>query len=145
MDQFDIIPAIHTDRPQIVSLLEKEKLPKDDLPAVLENFFVVKDGNNIIGAIGLEKYEDLGLLRSMVVAPEYRNNRIASQLIQVLEEHAGTLGIEQIFLLTETAENYFSKKGYMETARVDVPLRIQTSSEFSTLCPISAKVMKKSI
>ena len=145
MDQLEIIPAIHTDRPQIVSLLEKDKLPKDDLPSVLENFFVAKSDNKIIGAIGLEQYEKSGLLRSMVVDQQHRNKRIASQLVQVLEEHAVTLGIDEIFLLTETAANYFNRKGYQQIAREVVPMNIQLSSEFSTICPVTSTVMKKSI
>ena len=140
-----IIPASQLHRAQIISLLEKEKLPKDDLPSVLEHFFIVESGDNIVGAIGLEKYGNYGLLRSMVVDQQFRNKSIASQLVQALEKHAISIGIGEIFLLTETADKYFNKKGYKQIEREEVPKRVQESSEFTSVCPVSAIVMKKSL
>jgi amino-acid N-acetyltransferase len=145
MGQFETIPARQPHRAQIISLLEKENLPKDDLPAALENFFIAKDDDKIVGAIGLERYGNCGLLRSMVVDQQYRNRHIATELVQVLEAHATTLGVDEIFLLTETAASYFSKKGYQQISREEVPLEVQSSSEFSLVCPVSATVMRKSI
>ena len=145
MEQFEIIPASQLHKPQIISLLEKEKLPKDDLASVLENFFIVKNGNNLIGAIGLEQYGNCGLLRSMVVDPQYRNKNIASELVQLVEKHAVSLGIGEIFLLTETAATYFIKRGYRQMLREEVPESVQASSEFRSVCPVSATVMKKKI
>src|SRR5690348_4123891 len=105
----------------IVLLLQSEKLPVEDLPASLDNFLVALENNKVIGAIGLEKYDNCGLLRSMVVNKEHRNKNIASQLVQQLEDYATTVGIECIYLLTETAPQYFERKGYQRITREDVP------------------------
>ncbi len=143
--QIEITKADDKFRQSIVSLLQAEKLPVKDLPSPLDNFFVAVEDNNVIGVIGLEQYDKCGLLRSMVVNIQYRNKNIASRLVNKLEEKAGSLGIESIYLLTETAMAYFEKKGYEKISRTEVPKSIQASTEFSSVCPDSAIVMKKAI
>lgn len=132
-------------KPSIVSLLLAEKLPVEDLPATMEHFFVAMNGDEVIGAIGLEKYDRYGLLRSAVVNKNFRNRKIASELVNLLENLAVTKGIDSMYLLTETASTYFSRKGYKSESRENVPLPVQASSEFSHTCPVSAVVMKKSL
>jgi len=130
-------------RQAIIALLQSEKLPVEDLPSSMDNFFVAFDNAHIIGAIGLEKYNNYGLLRSAVVSKAYRNKNIASQLVKELENYATELGIDCIFLLTETAPGYFERKGYQRIPREEVPEALHVSSEFSHVCPVSAIVMKK--
>ena len=144
-NQTKIIKASDKERPSIIALLESEKLPVKDLPDSLDNFFVAFDYSKVIGAIGLEKYDTHGLLRSMVVNKEYRNKHIASQLVQHLEDYAITLGIDCLYLLTEMAPQYFERKGYQKISREETPKALQASSEFSYVCPVSAIVMKKFI
>jgi amino-acid N-acetyltransferase len=141
--QTKIAKANKEQRQSIVSLLQSEKLPVIDLPVSLDNFFVSLDDNRVIGAIGLEQYDNCGLLRSLVVDKNYRGKNIASQLVQQLEDYATTIGIDEMYLLTETAPEYFKKKGYEQISRDEVPKPIQASSEFSQVCPVSAIVMKK--
>lgn len=141
--QTTITKANNGQRQSIVSLLQSEKLPVEDLPVSLDNFFVALVNNKIIGAIGLEPYDNCGLLRSMVVDKEHRNKNVASQLVQQLEEYAKAIGINGIYLLTETALAYFKRKGYEPISRDEAPKPIQASSEFSHVCPVSAVVMKK--
>jgi amino-acid N-acetyltransferase len=130
-------------RPSIVSLLRSEKLPVEDLPLSMENFFVAMNEDELIGAIGLEQYESYGLLRSVVVNHNFRNMKIASELVSLLERYAITKGIDSMYLLTVTASQYFDQKGYETESRENVPLPVRASSEFSHNCPASAIVMKK--
>jgi len=141
--QTTITKANNGQRQSIVSLLQSEKLPVEDLPVSLDNFFVALDDNKIIGAIGLEQYNNCGLLRSMVVDKEHRNKNVASQLVLQLEQYAITKGIDGMYLLTETAPEFFKRKGYAQISRDETPEPIQASSEFSHVCPVSAIVMKK--
>ena len=137
--------ATNQQRKLIVSLLESEGLPVKDLPSELDNFLVLLNDMRIIGVIGLERYENFGLLRSLVVDRNYRNKDIAAALVSELERVADSLELDSIYLLTETAPNYFERKGYKRIERNEVPLPVQSSSEFSTTCPVSAIVMKKSM
>lgn len=132
-------------RTAIIGLLQSEKLPTEDLPAVLDDFLIATEDDNLVGLIGLERYGTAGLLRSMVVHPDYHNRHIAERLVLQLEETAKASGITAMYLLTETAEKYFSQKGYKTIARSNVPQTLMQSSEFSHVCPVSATVMKKEL
>jgi amino-acid N-acetyltransferase len=140
---YKIIKANQEHKQAIIMLLQLEKLPVEDLPISLDNFFVALDAGKVIGAIGLEKYNNFGLLRSMVVSREHRNNNLAANLILRLENYAIEIGIDCMYLLTETAAEYFERKGYQRVKREEVPNALHESSEFSHVCPVSAIVMKK--
>lgn len=140
-----IIKASDSQRALVIALLQTEKLPVEDLPPSLDNFYVALKDNTVIGAIGLEQYGNYALLRSMVVSGEHRNKNIASNLVNELENYGKHLGIIAMYLLTETAPTYFEKKGYQRIQREDVPAEVRESSEFSHVCPVSAVVMKKEL
>ena len=142
---FKIASAGQGQRDSIISLLRSAKLPTEDLALSLHNFLVALDGEDVVGAIGLERYGNDGLLRSMVVWDEFRNRGVASDLVNRLEEEAEMAGIGTLYLFTETAPLYFEKKGYERVSREDVSKSIQASSEFSSVCAESAIVMKKVI
>jgi amino-acid N-acetyltransferase len=137
--------ATEQHRGAIVSLLQSQKLPAEDLPPALDDFLIVKEEDSLVGLIGLERYGDYGLLRSMVVHPAYRNRQIAERLVQQLETNASGSGITVLYLLTETAAAYFNRKGYQTIHRNEVPPRVMASTEFSHVCPASATVMKKEL
>ncbi|MCS3795661.1 arsenic resistance N-acetyltransferase ArsN2 [Niastella sp. OAS944] len=140
-----IIQANQSYRYAIIELLKTEKLPVDDLPGNLDHFFVAIINDVVVGAIGLEHYPPLGLLRSMIVHKDYRNQKIAAALVQALEKHATGLNVHSIYLLTETASTWFDTKNYQRVERTEVPDAIKQSTEFSSVCPVSAIVMKKSL
>ena len=144
-NQIDIIPFNSEYRAALISLLQSERLPVEDLPQDLSNFYMAIDNGSIVGAIGLEIYDRSGLLRSLVVKPEYRKMKIAASLVNELEKQARTFGINEIYLLTETARNYFSKIGFEETGRDEAPASLKQSSEFSHVCPSTAIFMRKKV
>lgn len=139
----NITEASPLQRDAVVALLQSQGLPTEDLPSTLQDFYVAVEDETVVGLIGMERYGPFGLLRSMVVHPGYRNRQIAERLVQWLEEKATASGIQQIYLLTETAEVYFGRKGYTTVHRDVVPAEVKASSEFSHVCPVSATVMEK--
>ncbi len=145
MSEIKIRSANQNDFDAVAILLSAEKLPVDDIDSSLNNFFAAVDGNEIVGAIGLEVYGKYGLLRSMITNSAYRNKGIAAKLVQRLFEHAQSLSLKEIYLLTETAEKYFANKGFAAVQRDHVPEAIKQSQEFSHVCPSTAIVMKKEI
>jgi amino-acid N-acetyltransferase len=132
-------------RPALISLLQSEGLPVEDLPIDLTNFIMATDNGLIVGAVGLEIYGQSGLIRSLVVKPEYRKMKLGRDLIGELEKNAKAVGIKTIYLLTETAQGYFPKIGFETISRDNAPPSIMQSSEFSHVCPTSAIFMKKEI
>jgi amino-acid N-acetyltransferase len=132
-------------RQSVVSLLSSEKLPVDDLPPSLDNFIVAIQNNVVIGAAGLEIYGYYGLLRSLVINPAHRKQGTANKLLQQIETLAKSKRLKTIYLLTETAPEYFHRKNYTKVTRAEVPVEVQQSSEFTYACPQSAIAMKKTL
>jgi amino-acid N-acetyltransferase len=130
---------------QVIGLLEAEKLPGADLPENLYNFFVAIGDGKVIGVAGMEVYGKYGLLRSVAVLPNHRGLGIAAKLIGHITLLGNQKGLSELYLLTETAPEYFKNKGFVQIGREEVPAELQISSEFSHVCPVSAIVMKRSI
>jgi amino-acid N-acetyltransferase len=101
--------------------------------------------NVVVGVGGLETHSRFTLLRSVVVAPGYRGRGIASAICNWLEQEAARRGCGHVFLLTETAESFFLRRGYVVVARADAPTEIAATVEFTTLCPESAILMAKEL
>jgi amino-acid N-acetyltransferase len=108
-------------------------------------FWVAEDGDQVIGAVGLEPFGTVGLLRSLVVARSHRQQGLGSALVTAVENGANAEGAEVLVLLTETAEAFFSRHGYRVVEHASVPDEITRSAEFRSLCPASAVCMTKSI
>lgn len=139
-----IDPAQPSDLPAIRWLLGFEGLPCGDLTEhSLTHFRVLRGGGDIIGAIGLECFDEIALLRSLVVAEEHRGKAYGVALARAAETLASTLGIRHIYLLTTSAEFFFSSRGYRRIHRDDAPSQIQSTAQFSALCPATAVLMVK--
>lgn len=138
----NIAAAQETDLPAIQQILHDARLPAQDLTREhLPRFLIARDGAAIAAVIGLEPYGRHGLLRSLAVQPAYRARGLGSHMVAQLEEQALREGIVSLYLLTTTAERFFTHLGYSRQERDSVPAEIQASSEFSELCPDSAVVM----
>ena len=135
------------DYESLKALLLKSQLPVEDLSdTLLTHFFVIRsDSGAVIAAIGLEPYGTVGLLRSLAVDSDYRNKGLGEALVNRLEKYARESGINQLVLLTTTADRYFRNLSYNEINRSDVPAVIQSTKEFSALCPESAICLFKDI
>lgn len=131
--------------PAVIALLQNNKLPVQDIAAGQQQFWVAMADATIAGVIAVEQYGEYALLRSMATDAAFRNNGIATQLVQTVFNFAGNKNLTAVYLLTETAEDYFAKKGFTKVNRQDVPVSIQQSTEFASVCPSTAVVMKKEI
>jgi amino-acid N-acetyltransferase len=140
-----IIDQAQPHRNAIIALLSAEKLPTIDLPETLDNFIAAIEDAEVIGVAGLEIYGSFGLLRSVAVRSDFRSQGIAAKLLRRIDALASLKGITEIYLLTETASDYFERKTFRRIDRAEVPEELQQSSEFSHVCPQSAIVMKKII
>ncbi len=124
------------------ALLERCGLPTGDLQAShLEQFLLCRVGGRLAGTVGLEVLGDVGLLRSLAVAPEFRGRRLGHALWTRLRDEAPRSGIRQLYLLTTTADGLFSTWGFGRVARDVVPDAVRATTEYSALCPSTATVM----
>ena len=128
----------------IRQFLEANDLLHQDIEANdLKHFLLARKGPEIAGLVGLEIREGNALLRSLAVAEGYRNKGLATVLVERIENYARSLKITTLYLLTLTAEDFFAKRDFQQTARTSAPAGIQKTAEFRGLCPASAAFMTK--
>ena len=137
--------ATDSDLPAVEDLLLASDLPTDGVRENFSSFVVADHEGSIAGAIGLEKYGSAALLRSAVVAPDHRGSGVGRRLVEQLLERAEEAGVEQLFLLTTTAEKYFPRFGFKQTTRAAVPDNVKASAEFRGACPDTAIVMSRAV
>jgi amino-acid N-acetyltransferase len=138
--------AAITDEPWIRQLLTLCGLPHEDItPKHLSHFWVIKEKGEILGVIGLEPFARLALLRSLAVDPRFRKRGLATELTKKAEEYAASHKIEEMYLLTVTAESFFLKQGYYRIERNSAPPEIKATTEFQGLCPVSSICMLKQL
>lgn len=130
------------ERAWIEAALEAERLcVLGTAPAEL--FAARDEAGAIVGAVGLERYGADGLLRSLVVSPAARGRGIGCALVAALEAHAAANGMATLYLLTETAADFFAALGYERIDRTLAPEPVAASEEFRDSCPETAPCFRK--
>ncbi len=146
MTHVDIRPARAADFGAVTTLLRGAGLPVEDLSeACMVDFLVASSGGSLAGAVGLEAFSQVGLLRSLVVDPDSPAAGTGRQLVAALEALARRRGLAELWLLTVDADRYFARLGYRAAERDDAPRAIRETAEFSLLCPGTATLMQKSL
>ncbi len=123
----------------ILNLLMEVDLPGEGVKNHISNFLTLKSGGmdpelEPWGCVGLEIYGDSALLRSMAISPEYQGKGLGTVLTEAIIEDARKKGIKSLFLLTETAEDFFKRFGFQLVERELVPEDVRQSIEFTKLC-----------
>ena len=133
--------ATEEDFPAILALVEQNRLPRDGLHDHLSTALVAVDGERVVGSVALEMYGPVALLRSVAVEQAYRNRGVGHQLTRSALDLGRQQGVKTIFLLTETAQDFFTRFGFRPIPREDVAPSVRRSVEFTTACPESAQAM----
>ena len=141
---FQIRPALAEDYPLIHALLFADGLPTDGVVPGFGTFWVAVQ-EKLIGVAGYEQYGKSALLRSLAVAGAHRKSGIADALVKRLLQELKLASVHDVYLLTETAARYFSRRGFEFIRREDIPAEILASSALGHACPVSSQCMKHSV
>jgi N-acetylglutamate synthase-like GNAT family acetyltransferase/protein-tyrosine-phosphatase len=134
--------AAAADHAGVAALLAASDLPLAGVPTDLEGFVVADDGR-IVGAAAVEVYGQVGLLRSVAVDPACRARGLGAALVDRALDRARRLGVDDVFLLTTTAERYFPRHGFAVASYEQLPDALRQSAEFRGACPASAVLMHR--
>lgn len=142
-EQMQLRNAIAADWDRVLLLLEAAGLPcgglQDQFP---QAYWVAIADGQVVGVVGLERYGDYGLLRSLAVGDAWRGRgfggALATQVLRVAAEEA----VAAVFLLTNTAEPFFAGRGFTPVLRANAPAALQAAPEFASICPSSVTCMR---
>jgi amino-acid N-acetyltransferase len=126
----------------IEQLLMARDLPAAGAREHLATFVVATKGLSLLGCAGIERYGEVGLLRSVAVAENVGGRGVGSELVRALLEQARALGLRELYLLTTTAAAYFPRFGFERIGREALPSSLQASEELRGACPASAVAMR---
>ena len=132
--QAEDIPLVH-------SVPEGCGLPQEGLDASLETLIVTREAEQVIGCAALEVSGNVALLRSVVVDPVYRSAGLRQQMVETQLTLARRRGLQEVYLLTETAPEYFLRFGFQLIDRSAVSPALHQAVEWTSACPASAHIM----
>lgn len=138
-------PARQVDWPRIRALLGAANLPLAGAEDHLADYIVAESAGELVACAGLEIHGDAALLRSCAVDERFRQRGLGCELVKRVTTLATSRGIRELFLLTTTAETYFSRRGFQPISRDEVAAPLKASQEFRGACPDSACVMHRQI
>jgi len=138
-----IRPAGSADLDGVRALLAAAQLPVEGLEDQFgPPYAVAERAGRLVGAAGVEAYGTAGLLRSVVVAAAERGTGLGRALAADRWAWARAQRLEEVYLLTTTAADFFARLGFERVERTDVPAPLLGSREFATICPATATVMR---
>ena len=129
----------------IRSMLTANDLPSADVAAHVENFLLAWSGSELVGTIAVELLGEDGVLRSLCVAPSFRDRGLGTRLGRSAEALARNAGVRHLYLLTTTAGAFFERAGDTTCRRESVPDNVGRTAEFSSLCPLTATCMVRNL
>jgi amino-acid N-acetyltransferase len=125
-----LTPALPGDLPAILDLVGAVHLPPEGIEETSAYFWVAREGERIVGTVGLEIYDDLALLRSLAVTPARQRTGLGRALTETALSYLTACQFRAVYLLTTTAEAFFARHGFALLARDEVPASVQRSVEF---------------
>lgn len=140
--------ATASDVPAVEALLSAAGLPLDGAREAFELGVVAHrddadETGDVVAAAAIERYGASGLLRSVVVAPGLRGTGLGRGIVAAAERLALDEGIGNLYLLTETAIDWFPRLGYEVVDRAVAAAAVGESIEFTTVCRDTGVPMRR--
>src|SRR5574341_794822 len=130
-------PALRLARPEDIPTIEKlladEWLPPMQIAEFLPTFWVLDDGESVVGAAGLETHGEAGVLRSVVIAPELRGTGQGELLVQTALAEARQQRLRRVYLFTMSAMPFFARYGFRPCAMEDFEPPVRESWQYQGL------------
>src|SRR5947209_12343026 len=99
-----LTPALPGHLHAILDLVRAVHLPPEGIAETIAYFWVAREGERIIGTVGLEVYDDLAFLRSLAVTPARQHTGLGSALTETALAYLTTPHDRGVSHLTTSAE-----------------------------------------
>lgn len=108
--------ALRTGRPdeveEISKLITSEGMPAREVDRWIDGFWVLDDGEKLVGCAGVEVYGEAAVLRSVMVAPDLRGIGEGVRIIERALDYMREKGARRCYLFTMTAQTWFPRFGF---------------------------------
>jgi len=152
--KIDAQPSLATvsDLVGLGQLLQEAGLPNAGLQDAWRAWVLTDPSScSVVGGVALERYDTADgpafLLRSLVVSLGMRGGGLGGELVgcamSAVEDDAE--GDATVALLTETADDYFPRFGFVPSSRADLPTELSASCELRGACPDSSRVFVRCV
>jgi UDP-N-acetylmuramate: L-alanyl-gamma-D-glutamyl-meso-diaminopimelate ligase len=125
-------PAREADMPRVREILDAAKVRGGDLgdERARDVLVVIAEGA-IAGCVAVELHDDAAVLRSLAVEPRWRGHGFGWLLADHAVLRARDRGVRRLYLLTETASDFFAEKfGFRTIDRATVDAAVTASQHF---------------
>ena len=141
----EIFNLSQEEQESLQELLMSEKLCYNDISDEGVVLYGVKIKHVHVGYFGFQKFGADALFRSMLVQPDARKRGYGTLIWNEAKAKLRETGVKNIYLLTDTATEFFTKQGFVIINRNSVPQSIAMTTEFQDFCPDSSICMKYKI
>jgi len=104
---------------EISSLISSEQMPAIEVDRWIDGFWVLDDGEKLVGCACVEVYGEAAVLRSVMVAPELRGTGQGVRMIQRALDSMRESGAKRCYLFTMTAQDWFPRFGFEQCSLED--------------------------
>lgn len=136
--QKSVRQAMQEDLEKIQTFLAKTAVDTEDIEKWLNYYLLVEDRNgDLIGTIGIEPFEKVGLLRSLVIA-----NATAEDILYLLQQTiqlAKERQLESLYCMinNKSAIHLFSLLGFRTIRKEKMPEEIKTSKSVANIWTVN--------
>lgn len=135
--------AVPADFEPVCALLTQAGLPTHGVAESLHDFVVAVRDGVVVGTGGLEAADGHALMRSVVVRADEQGAGTGGIIVSRLLASARQRGLDQIWLLTETAPSFFARFGFRPAARDEAPAALRATAGFRACCGANAVAMRR--
>ena len=120
------VPQIHKLINDYASTGEMLPRPLSELYEEIRDFFVIKDGEQVVACGALHvSWSDLAEIRSVAVAEDSKGKGLGDQLVAACLKEAAELGIKTIFCFTYQPD-FFKRHKFADIDKMELPRKVWT-------------------
>ncbi|WP_232431243.1 GNAT family N-acetyltransferase [Cupriavidus sp. UYPR2.512] len=115
------------DLPAVSKVLAQCGLDEHEIEAHLDAFHVAELEGRVVGCAGAERYDDLIVIRSVAVLPEFRQLGVATHLVSAVLMRARAQGVRRAVLATGNCPSHFARYGFELCSAETLPAEVRAS------------------
>lgn len=127
----------------VSELLQQNNLYTEGITEKNVQFFAMYEEEIVLGIGAFTVCGEFAMLRSVCINHRYQKRGLGNVLCNQLFIKAKELGLENIYLLTDTAERFFKKQNFNRIKREELPKVLENNILVQSACSMNSVVMHR--